>query len=314
MPSKPTSTVWTLDKVTPDKALSKTVKTSMDKDQLYRLSQLTDQVLVMQEQVDQWSKRVEGITAPTSASVVIQSVKISQQKERLRALRERFSRCTMQIELGQRRVDELMEKTRLRRVYMNHGNELVKEKREHLYHMTREVERKRQDTQALQRCIRQHRLQLTSRLADIYPIERAPTIQTIYTIRGQCLPNSQYSGHDQERIGTALGFTAHLIRLMSLFLDVPLRYPLYPRSSQSVVEDPLIPEDATTERYFPLSLKGQDKGRFDYAVLLLNKDVELLLRSQGMAVVDIRKTLPNLLRCVEALAREARANQRSPVP
>ncbi|RKP12990.1 hypothetical protein BJ684DRAFT_20492 [Piptocephalis cylindrospora] len=270
---------------------------------------MASKVQAMQDQVDQWAERIERTTSPSSSSMVVQYVAPTLQ-ERLRSLRERFGRCTMQIELGQRKVDELVEKTRLRRLYMDHGSELFMEKREHLEGMAREVEGKRQDVLALQRHIRHHRLHLTSRLADIYPIERAPTIQTIYTIRGQCLPNSQYSGYEQEKIGTALGFTAHLIRLMSLFLDVPLRFPLYLRSSQSVVEDPLIPEDATTERFFPLSGMGQDKGRFDYAVLLLNKDVELLLRSQGMAVVDIRKTLPNLLRCVEALARESRANQR----
>jgi len=48
------------------------------------------------------------------------------------------------------------------------------------------------------------------------------------------------------------------------------------------------------QRIFPLYTKGTIRFRFDYAVFLLNKDIECLAESQGLKVMDIRHTLPNL--------------------
>src|SRR5690606_18992731 len=51
------------------------------------------------------------------------------------------------------------------------------------------------------------------------------------------------------------------------------------------------------QREFPLYVpRGGSSAqfRFDYAWFLLNKDIEALCSSQGLRVVDIRHTLPNL--------------------
>lgn len=76
-------------------------------------------------------------------------------------------------------------------------------------------------------------------------------------------------------------------------------------------------------RAFPLYPKGVDRYRFDYAVFLLNKNIEQvrsrssssegstradlpfssqLMYSQGLTVIDLRNTLPNLMSLILALS------------
>jgi len=43
---------------------------------------------------------------------------------------------------------------------------------------------------------------------------------------------------EEARVAAALGYVAHVVSLLSTYLDVPLRYPLLPRSSRSLIIDP----------------------------------------------------------------------------
>lgn len=45
---------------------------------------------------------------------------------------------------------------------------------------------------------------------------------------------------------------------------------------------------------FPLYSRGVELYRFEYGVFLLNKDIEQLLKKQGLPVLDLRHILPNL--------------------
>ena len=45
---------------------------------------------------------------------------------------------------------------------------------------------------------------------------------------------------------------------------------------------------------FPLYSRWVDRNRFEYAVFLLNRDLEQLLNSQNLAIITLRHTLPNL--------------------
>jgi hypothetical protein len=46
---------------------------------------------------------------------------------------------------------------------------------------------------------------------------------------------------------------------------------------------------------FPLYARGVDRTRFEYGVFLLNKNIEQLLQSQGVADIEpLKHTLPNL--------------------
>ena len=47
-------------------------------------------------------------------------------------------------------------------------------------------------------------------------------------------------------IAVALGYTCHLVQMVSYFLDVPLRYPVDHRVSRSMIRDHIL--DKLTEK------------------------------------------------------------------
>eukprot|EP01137_Pigoraptor_chileana_P034808 Opistho-2@27904 len=134
------------------------------------------------------------------------------------------------------------------------------------------------------------RSQLISQLNAMYPIDMANKQSNVYMICNLRLPNSDYSGHDEELIATALGHVCHLVFLIAKFIELPLRFPLVPMSSRSFVSDPI----SLPPSVFPLYSKGADRMRFDNGVFLLNKNIEQLLNFCGLHVTDLRLTLPNL--------------------
>jgi len=135
--------------------------------------------------------------------------------------------------------------------------------------------------------------ELAADLLTIFPIEPTHTETFSFKILGVPLPNSVFTGCDDEQVAIALGFTCHLINMLAYYLGVPLRFPMIPMSSRSTIRDP-ITASLGDSRQFPLYAKGADRYRFEYAVFLLNKNIEQLMNSQSINVIDLRHTLPNL--------------------
>ncbi|PFH61871.1 hypothetical protein XA68_15999 [Ophiocordyceps unilateralis] len=148
------------------------------------------------------------------------------------------------------------------------------------------------------------RRRICSDLADIFPItperDAAPLSFRICNLP---LPNSRYDATtaDEDVLSAALGLAALLARHLQLYLSYPLPYPLCPYGSRSLARDDIshLPDSsAQPRREFPLYLPrgGSTTGqwRFEYGWFLLNKDIEALCASQGLRVVDIRHSLPNL--------------------
>jgi len=147
-------------------------------------------------------------------------------------------------------------------------------------------------------------------LQSIFTIHPIPNRSLAFTVRSLYLSNSDFpsAAKDADTISAALGHVAHVLHLLSLYLRIPLPYPLAPRSSTSLIRDPisLMPHLNTTtirasssslsadDRTFPLYVKGSVFYRFEYAVFLLNKDIEVVAGRLGLRVLDIRQTLPNL--------------------
>lgn len=143
--------------------------------------------------------------------------------------------------------------------------------------------------------IRGQRRRICEELLKIFPIE--PTTQPLlFTICGLALPNTSFedSGADADDVySAALGLVARLVDMLQYYLSVALPYPATPYGSRSIVRDN-ISTLQDSQRVFPLYTKGAVRYRFDYAVFLLNKNIECLAESQGLKVIDIRHTLPNL--------------------
>ncbi|XP_077154849.1 UV radiation resistance-associated gene protein isoform X1 [Ranitomeya variabilis] len=136
--------------------------------------------------------------------------------------------------------------------------------------------------------------QLISELSYIYPID-AQLDQKDYFICGVKLPNSEdFQAKDDGSVAVALGYTAHLVSMISFFLQVPLRYPILHKGSRSAIKDNINDKLTEKEREFPLYPKGGEKLQFDYGVYLLNKNIAQLRYQHSLGTPDLRQTLPNL--------------------
>lgn len=136
------------------------------------------------------------------------------------------------------------------------------------------------------------RRRICEELLNIFPIE--PTDHPLlFTICGLPLPNTSFDDADEDVVSAALGYVARLVDMLQYYLSVALPYPVSAFGSRSLILD-LISILQDNQRTFPLFIKGTVRFRFDYGVFLLNKNIECLAESQGLKVIDIRQTLPNL--------------------
>ncbi|CAL9685937.1 unnamed protein product [Knipowitschia caucasica] len=134
--------------------------------------------------------------------------------------------------------------------------------------------------------------QLLSELSYIYPI--VLTNQTDYVICGVKLPNSEdFQAKDDGSVAVALGYTAHLVLMISCFLQIPLRYPVIHKGSRSSIKDTITDRLTDKEREFPLYPRGE-RFHFEYGVYLLNKNIAQLRYQHGLTTPDLQQTLPNL--------------------
>ncbi|CAG2249457.1 UVRAG [Mytilus edulis] len=114
------------------------------------------------------------------------------------------------------------------------------------------------------------------------------------------LPDSEnFHGCDDTQVAVALGYTAHMVTMMSHILDVPLRYPIVHRSSRSQIMDHIHHKLTDKDNTFPLYSKGKEKFYFNYGVYLLNKDIGQLRFYCGMGTADLRTTLQNIKTLLE---------------
>lgn len=169
--------------------------------------------------------------------------------------------------------------------------------------LRRETEKKREMKAELSECKAQlaqtsslldlRRREIISELSYIYPIVQLSDGR--YTIRDVHLPNSEdFEGKDELMISVALGFVAHLVQMISYFLDVPTRYPICHFGSRSKIIDHITDSIPDKEREFPLYSRGKEKHAFNYGVYLLNKNIAQLRWYCGLTTSDLRHTLPNL--------------------
>jgi len=128
-------------------------------------------------------------------------------------------------------------------------------------------------------------------LMTIFPIEPVKNKTLHFTIRLIHLPNSVFDDTNRDEIAAALGFTSQLVHQLSLYLSIPLPYPIEPNASESFIRDSI--SVALVQRKFPLHPTNV-AYKFEYGVFLLNKNIEFMMNRLGLRVLDIRHTLPNL--------------------
>ena len=119
-------------------------------------------------------------------------------------------------------------------------------------------------------------------LQTAYPIQPLPNKPLAFKIRGLSLPNSDdLDTSPPEETAAALGYITSILQLLSFYLATPLPYPVHPRGSTSAIHDPISLLKGTGDekllRTYPLFTRGVPRFRFEYAVFLLNKDIQALL-------------------------------------
>ncbi|KAF2863263.1 hypothetical protein K470DRAFT_194944, partial [Piedraia hortae CBS 480.64] len=159
------------------------------------------------------------------------------------------------------------------------------------------------DEHAVQmRAIANQRRRICEDVHKIYSIQSVPGQSLAFTIRDLPVLNPDHlDGLQADQAAAALGYVVHVVQLLAIYLMHPLPYHVHYCGSTSTIEDliSLLKTGNTTDdrrlRTYPLFIKGVPRFRFEYAVFLLNKNIQLLLESiYHVRGLDIRHTLPNL--------------------
>ncbi|KAE9036148.1 hypothetical protein PR003_g7227 [Phytophthora rubi] len=127
--------------------------------------------------------------------------------------------------------------------------------------------------------IRSQQAMLVKQLGTVYPIEYVGAGE--YSIRGIRIANSDLTGGgrtDEEMIATALGYIAHLVFMLSKYLQVNLRYRVVPYASRSFLRD----EINDPQGDYPLYKKGAERDRHEKAIRFLRRNVQQLLFSRSL--------------------------------
>jgi len=99
---------------------------------------------------------------------------------------------------------------------------------------------------------------------------------------------------DERSTATALGYVAMVVQILGNLGGTGggLAYPVTCAGSRSLVKD--VVSVMQGPRSFPLYAKGVERYRYEYAVFLLNKNIEMLMQEANIRLLDLRHTLPNL--------------------
>ncbi|KAJ3332348.1 hypothetical protein HDU76_000510 [Blyttiomyces sp. JEL0837] len=221
---------------------------------------------------------------------------------RISLIETEIMKKTQEIQSTRSKIEEAKEgseKKRLRLVESVSDRELTRQTVffEHVEYM-----RQKNDCSRTVKAVNRHQQALLGELRNIYPLSQVFADPFQCAIRGLRLPNSEFSGTDDEKISTALGYTSHLVIMIARYLEVPLRYPINSMSSRSMILD-RVSKHFSGFREFPLYMRGVERPRFEYGVFLLNKDIEQLMNHVGLSVTNLRNTLPNLRHLLETVER-----------
>lgn len=217
--------------------------------------------------------------------------RVSQAEEKAAMVKRSTALERKQVRWNTKRRDELLASIKARQEAMHTGRETQAKTHSHLpdarMNMASSSSLLARNGEGVKGQIRR----VSEDLLTIYPIEPIPGKTLGFTIAGLALPNSSFDDVDRESVAAALGYTAHLVYLLSFYLSVSLPYPVQPYLSASLIQDPV--SIALQRRTFPL-YPVNVQYRFEYGVFLLNKNIEFLMSRAGLRVLDIRHTLPNL--------------------
>ncbi|KAK8232384.1 UV radiation resistance protein and autophagy-related subunit 14-domain-containing protein [Phyllosticta capitalensis] len=272
------------------KATSKSL-TSSSYDQLMRLSTLDDCIQDALATRDKLTADIASVLKDNNDALSTEH-EVSEGREKLKMVESTVSTQRKRLETARKKRAELQANINSRRSAMQTGRVTQENLAQDIIHGQEQLKDRTTTIRQTEEEILGHRRRVCEDLQKIYPIESIPGRSLAFTICGLFLPNSEFDDVDETVTAAALGYATQVVAHLSIYLTVPLPYPVQPRGSTSVVEDPI--SMTAGPRTYPLFMKGAVRYRFEYGVFLLNKDIEILSNSLGLKPLDIRHTLPNL--------------------
>ena len=259
-------------------------------DQLMRMLKLEECIQDAVATREQLESQMSSILEENERALRAQS-RLAESQERLSLLNQACTDLKRQVYTKNKRKEELIASMKTRREAMELGRHEQEKTRSHLPDAQAKLVASRGLLDSTGEATKGQLRRICEDLLAIYPIDPIPDKPLGFTIRGLPLPNSTFVDIDRDAVAAALGHTAHLVYLLSFYLFAHLPYPVQPCSSTSLIQDPV--SASLPQRTFPLYPMNA-QYRFEYGVFLLNKNIEFLLSKQGLRVLDIRHTLPNL--------------------
>ncbi|KAI6784632.1 UV radiation resistance like protein [Emericellopsis cladophorae] len=204
---------------------------------------------------------------------------------------------------ARKRRDDLKHSLRRRRDAMQEGRRIQQDAEADMSSSRSKLELNLDLVRETEVKIHGQRRRICADLASILPIQPIPDTPPLsFSICGISVPNSVYNAAtarsiNEDALSAGLGLVTMLTRHLQFYLGHPLPYPLFPYGSRSHTVDNIstsIPSSREFPLYLPRGGSATGQWRFEYGWFLLNKDIEALCESQGLRVVDIRHSLPNL--------------------
>lgn len=183
---------------------------------------------------------------------------------------------TCKFKLDQKRA-KLVQDIQTRRAYLKSGGMLQERAKEALVAVPTDLLKQVEDEKKV---LFETRKESLTQLSEIFPISHK---NGSYTIAGLSL-----SSTDEHEQTFAYSLTCELLMLLSGLFEIPLKYPITRVGGHHAIFDPV--SVITGSRAFPL-FPSSLLYRFEYAVLLLNKDIQMILELLKIPIADGRETL-----------------------
>lgn len=291
--------------------------------EMVRGYQIEDILRLLQMQRELWHHYTEVSASQSSSDRMLESVQgpikkeflSSEEDERLRVLRQERDVVQDSTKAKRKTVQERKEAMNRRRARLEVARRAMAREKLSYQDLQSKLTQLSKQCQLIRAKAYARRLILLQQLEFIYPIELVDGATLLFSIVDVPLANrvmedesQKVEAENDDLISSALGFIGQVVGLMSVYMDTPIHYPIATAGSRSIIQDSI--SVMSGPRIFPLYFKGVERYRFDYAIFLLNKDIEQLMNNFGVTVLDIRNTLPNLKNLVVTLSASSQVDSR----
>ncbi|CAE6429749.1 unnamed protein product [Rhizoctonia solani] len=216
---------------------------------------------------------------------------LSEREEHLRILRQEVAAAKKGCAASSKEIQSRIDQLRTRREALRAAIDIYEKDVDANNEKSDEVNSASATYLAIHNALTPRRTTLCHTLDSIFPIEpdSEHAADLVFTILDVPLPVPVAPSdpapplNNEEAVSAALGYAAHVVALLSSYMNVRIPYPVT----------------------FPLYPTGMDTYRFEYAVFLLNKDIETLMAEQGLRAADLRHTLPNLKNLILTLTHNS---------